>query len=284
MTIRIKLSGGLGNQMFQFATGFAVAKKNNVRLSLDLSYINQKQLHNGFELEKVFNIYSKVSFLNKVLSFKSINFKEILNKIDKTFYNFKEPHFHYTPNILSIPKHSFLDGYWQSELYFKDYFQEIKKIFDFSGQLNKQNHLIANDINQKNSISIHIRRGDFLLKQNNNHYIDLKEYYLKAINESSKCFKNPKYFIFSDDPLWVTENFVIDNSYIIVDANHANKSFLDMYLMSLCKCNIIANSSFSWWGAWLNDKEDKIIYAPKNWFKDKSICTDNLIPNSWNII
>jgi hypothetical protein len=284
MTIRIKLTGGLGNQMFQFAIGFAIAKKNDVRLSLDLNYINRRQLFNGFELEKVFNIYSKVSFLNKALSFQSINFKEILNKIDVTFYNFKEPHFHYTSKILDIPKHSFLDGYWQSELYFKDYSKEIKKIFSFSDKLDEQNQLISNDIDQSNSISIHIRRGDFLLKRNDNHYINLKEYYLKAINESSKFFKNPKYFIFTDDPSWVTDNFVLDHSYFIVAVNQGAKSFYDMHLMSLCKSNIIANSSFSWWGAWLNDKEDKIIYAPKSWFKDKSICTDNLIPNSWNII
>ena len=284
MTIRIKLTGGLGNQMFQFATGFAIAKKNNVRLSLDLNYINRRQLFNGFELEKVFNIYSKVSFLNKALSFQSINFKEILNKIDVTFYNFKEPHFHYTSKILDIPKHSFLDGYWQSELYFKDYSKEIKKIFNFSDKLDEQNELISNDINQSNSISIHIRRGDFLLKRNDNHYINLKEYYLKAINESSKFFKNPKYFIFTDDPSWVTDNFVLDHSYFIVAVNQGTKSFYDMHLMSLCKSNIIANSSFSWWGAWLNSKKDKIIYAPKNWFKDKSISTDDLIPNSWNII
>ena len=284
MTIRIKLTGGLGNQMFQFATGFAIAKKNNVRLSLDLNYINRRQLFNGFELEKVFNIYSKVSFLNKALSFQSINFKEILNKIDVTFYNFKEPHFHYTSKILDIPKHSFLDGYWQSELYFKDYSKEIKKIFNFSDKLDEQNELISNDINQSNSISIHIRRGDFLLKRNDNHYVNLKEYYLKAINESSKFFKNPKYFIFTDDPSWVTDNFVLDHSYFIVPVNQGTKSFYDMHLMSLCKSNIIANSSFSWWGAWLNSKKDKIIYAPKNWFKDKSISTDDLIPNSWNVI
>ena len=284
MTIRIKLTGGLGNQMFQFAIGFAIAKKNDVRLSLDLNYINQRQLFNGFELEKVFNIYSKVSFLNKALSFQSINFKEILNKIDVTFYNFKEPHFHYTSKILDIPKHSFLDGYWQSELYFKDYSKEIKKIFSFSDILDEQNQLISNDIDQSNSISIHIRRGDFLLKRNDNHYMNLKEYYLKAINESSKFFKNPKYFIFTDDPSWVTDNFVLDHSYFIVAVNQGAKSFYDMHLMSLCKSNIIANSSFSWWGAWLNDNKDKIIYAPKDWFKDKSISTDDLIPNSWNII
>ena len=284
MTIKIKLSGGLGNQMFQFATGYALAKKNNVRLSLDLKYINKRQLFNGFELENVFNIYSKISFLNKQFNFKSLNFAEILNIFDKSFYNFKEPHFHYSQNISNLPKHSFLDGYWQSELYFKDYANEIREIYSFSPNLNKENNLIINDINNNNSISIHVRRGDFLLKQNNNHDTNLKEYYLKAINDSSKFLKNPKFFIFTDDPIWVRENFILNHYNTIVDVNHGKKSFLDMYLMSLCKTNIIANSSFSWWGAWLNNKKDKIIYAPKNWFNDKSICTDDLFPKSWIIL
>ena len=284
MTIRIKLSGGLGNQMFQFAAGYSIAKKYNVKLSLNLRRFNRRQDHNGFELQKVFNIYSKVSILNNPENFTFINFKEILSKIDITYSNFKEQYFHYTNEILDVPKHCRLNGYWQSELYFKSYAQEIREIFSFINKLDKKNLLIANDIKKNNSISIHIRRGDFLLKRNNNHNIDLKDYYLKAIDKSSKCFKNPKYFIFTDDPLWVTENFILDYSYIIVDVNYGTKSFFDMHLMSLCKSNIIANSSFSWWSAWLNNNEDKIVYAPKDWFNDKSICTDHLIPNSWNIL
>ena len=284
MTIKIKLSGGLGNQMFQFATGYAVAKKNKVRLSLDLKYINKRQLFNGFELESVFNIYSKISFLNKQLNYKSFNFSEILNIFGKSFYNFNEPHYHYSQKILDLPKHSFLDGYWQSELYFKDYANEIREIYSFSPKLNKENNLIINDINNNNSISIHVRRGDFLLKQNSNHDTNLKEYYLKAINDSCKFFKNPKFFIFTDDPSWVSENFILNHSYNVVDINHGSKSFLDMYLMSLCQINIIANSSFSWWGAWLNNNKDKIIYAPKNWFNDKLIRTDDLFPKSWIVL
>jgi hypothetical protein len=209
---------------------------------------------------------------------------EILNNVDITFHNFKEPHYHYTNKILDIPKHSLLNGYWQSELYFKDYTQEIRKIFNFSKQLDKKNSLVANEINQNNSISIHVRRGDYLLKANHNHNVDLKEYYLTAIEKTSILFDNPKYFIFTDDPLWVAKNFTLNYSFTVVDINRGKDSFYDMHLMSLCKCNIIANSSFSWWGAWLNNKKDKIIYAPKNWFKNKSIYTDDLIPNSWNII
>ena len=284
MTIRIKLTGGLGNQMFQFAAGYAVARRNNVELSLDLRRFNRRPLHNGFELQNVFDIYSKVNFLNKPLGSKFINIKELLNKIDRTFHTFEEPHFQYTPKILSIPKHTILNGYWQSELYFKNYTQEIRKIFSFCNQLDKKNSLVANDIDQNNSVSIHVRRGDYLLKENNNHYVDLKKYYLKAIKESAKFLNNPKYFIFTDDSLWVTKNLILNYPYTIVDVNDGINSFFDMYLMSICKSNIIANSSFSWWGAWLNNKKDKIVYAPKHWFNDRSTCTSDLIPNSWNIL
>ena len=284
MTIRIKLTGGLGNQMFQFAAGYSIARKNNVELSLDLRRYNRRIDHNGFELQNVFDIYSKVNILNNPANFSFTNIKEFLNKIDITYSKFKEQHFHYTNEILNIPKHSLLNGYWQSELYFKSYAQEIREIFSFFNKLDKKNLLIANDIKKNDSISIHIRRGDYLLKQNNIFNQDLSEYYIKAIQETSKCFSNPKYFIFTDDPLWVTENLIIDCSHIVVDVNHGVKSFFDMYLMSLCKANIIANSSFSWWGAWLNNKKDKIVYAPNNWFKDKLICTDDLFPNSWKIL
>jgi hypothetical protein len=284
MSIRIKLSGGLGNQMFQFAAGYAIARKYNVKLSLDLKRFNHRSNHDNFQLQNVFDIYSKVEFLDNPVNFRFINFKEILNKINITYHKFKEPHFHYAHEMLNIPKHSLLNGYWQSELYFKSYSQEIRKIFNFCNKLDKKNLLIANDINKNNSISIHIRRGDYLLKQNNNLYTDLSEYYIKAIEDSAKYFNNPKFFIFTDDPLWVTNNFNIDFSHTIVDVNNGEKSFFDMHLMSFCKANIIANSSFSWWGAWLNNNRNKIIYTPKNWFNDKSICTDDLIPNSWKII
>ncbi len=284
MTIRIKLSGGLGNQMFQFAIGYSVARRNNVKLSLDLKRYTRRQDHNGFELQKVFDIYAKVKFLENPSFFRLINFKEIINKIDITYTKFNEPHYHYTNKILNIPKHTKLNGYWQSELYFKDYSEEIKKIFSFSKQLNKNNSLITNEIKHYNSISIHIRRGDYLLPNNTKFNTDLKNYYLKAIADTSNHYNNPKYFIFTDDPLWTTKNFTLDYSFKIVDINRGANSFLDMYLMSLCKSNIIANSSFSWWGAWLNNNKNKIVYAPKTWFNDEKIITDDLYPNSWNII
>lgn len=283
MSIKIKLTGGLGNQMFQFATAYCVAKKKNVDLYLDLSWFNRRNIHNGFELNNIFDIFSKVSFLNNDFSFKKFKFKEFLNKIDMTYHTFNEPHFNYTPEITKLPNHCFLKGYWQSENYFKDYKNEIKKIFTFDKIIDEENLKMIDEISNNNSIAIHIRRGDFLLQKNLNHHTDLSNYYSNAIREASKNNYNLKFFLFTDDPKWVSKNFNIKGEKTVVNINHGKNSYIDMHLMSLCKINIIANSSFSWWGAWLN-KSNENIFAPKNWFNDKSINIDDLIPTSWTII
>ncbi len=279
MSIKLKLTGGLGNQMFQFAAGFSIAKRKNVDLNLDLSWYNRRNIHNGFELEHVFNIFKRVNFINNPFSL-----KQFLSKIDFTYKVYDEPHFHYTSEITSIPNHCFLRGYWQSENYFNEYTEEIKKIFRFDKILDEENTIIANDILENKSVSLHIRRGDFLLKKNHNHCVDLTKYYSEAIDQISKNFNKPKFFIFTDDPEWVTKNFSIISNFKVVNANKNINSFIDMYLMSLCKGNIIANSSFSWWGAWLNNNKDKIIFAPKKWFNDKSIKTNSLFLKTWNVI
>ena len=284
MSIKIKLFGGLGNQMFQFATGYSVARRKNLDLYLDLTWFNRRHIHNGFELNKVFDIFKRVSFLNNDFSFRSFKLKEFLNKIDTTYQTFNEPHFNYTPDITKISDHCFLKGYWQSEKYFQEYENEIKTIFSFNKDLNQSNSKLVDEIYRNNSISLHVRRGDYLLKKNENHQTDLNSYYLDAINETSRYYNDPKFFIFSDDPEWVSKNFNIKADHINVNINHGMNSFLDMYLMSLCKTNIIANSSFSWWGAWLNNNNNKNVFAPKNWFNDKTICIKNLIPNSWHLI
>lgn len=284
MSIKLKLTGGLGNQMFQFAAGYSLAKRRNKELNLDLSWFNRRHLHNGFELDDVFNIYSKVDFLNRPFSFKKFNLKEFFIKIDRTYKTFDEPHFQYTPKIDIIPEHCFLRGYWQSEKYFKDFASEIKRIYTFNRPLDEENSKIAQDIINNKSVSLHIRRGDFLLKRNHKHQVDLTKYYSDAVKSVLKNYTSPKFYIFTDDFDWVSKNNFIETNYVFVKINQEKNSFLDMQLMSLCDVNIIANSSFSWWSAWLNNKSDKTIFAPKHWFNDTSIITDDLIPKSWNKI
>ena len=284
MSIKLKLTGGLGNQMFQFAAGYSIAKKRNTELNLDLSWFNRRNLHNGFELDNVFDIYSQVNFLNRSFSFKKFNLKDLFIKIDRTYKTFDEPHFQYTSKITNIPEHCYLRGYWQSEKYFKEFTNEIKSIFTFSRPLNENNNRISQDIINNKSVSIHIRRGDFLLNKNQKHQVDLARYYSDAIYAVSKSHTNPKFFIFTDDFDWVSKNNLVKSNYVFVKINQGKNSFLDMQLMSLCNVNIIANSSFSWWSAWLNNNNDKTIFAPKKWFNDTTIITDDLIPESWNKI
>ena len=284
MSIKLKVTGGLGNQMFQFATGYSMARKKKVDLHLDLSWYNRRNIHNGFELQNVFNIFEKVDFLKNSISLSKFSIIKLLNKFYTKYEIFDEPHFHYSSKILNISDHCFLRGYWQSESYFKEYIDEIKKIFKFNLILKDKNLKLINDISNCKSVSLHIRRGDFLLKKNVNHLVDLNKYYSISINEVFKNFDNPKFFIFSDDPGWVSKNFKIESNYQIVNFNEGASSFIDMYLMSLCNTNIIANSSFSWWGAWLNNNSDKTIFAPKMWSNDKEIKTDTLFPNTWNIV
>jgi len=281
MTIYVKIYGGLGNQMFQFAAGYAAAKNKKTKLSLDLDYYKKNNLHNNFELQKVFDIKSNVNILVKSNKF---NFFKIIKQFDFTVHKFNENQFHYNKNILNISNNTILDGYWQSERYFKKYENEIKKIFTFKVNLNKIEYNYFDEIYNNNSVSVHIRRGDFLLKKNDNHKTDLNDYYLEAIKRIAKKFYKVKFYLFTDDPNWVRNYFNMNYDHKIVDINQKEKSYIDMYFMSLCKANIIANSTFSWWSAWLNNNNDKIICAPRNWFNDKTINTDDLIPRKWLLI
>lgn len=145
------------------------------------------------------------------------------------------------------------------------------------------NEQVAQNILSVNAVSLHVRRGDYVsnLTINQFHGTCSLEYYNQAIAQIAKKVETPHFFVFSDDPEWVKSNLKIDYSITIVDHNNADKNYEDIRLMSLCKHHIIANSSFSWWGAWLCRNPNKIVIAPLKWFNDKSINTTDLIPDGW---
>ena len=174
---------------------------------------------------------------------------------------------------------AYLCGYWQSEKYFKDIREVILKEFTFPIQAVKSNVKLTDQMKLENSVSIHVRRSDYLTEQNLKVYgnICTEKYYSNAINYIEGIIDNPHYYVFTDDLQWAKEYFKGDN-YTIVSENRGKDSYIDMYLMSQCKHNIIANSSFSWWGAWLNQNPDKKVLAPKKWFhnheKEEIVCED----------
>lgn len=286
----VKLMGGLGNQMFQFAFGLAVAKERNEKMFLDISSLVNKELEGNNPRDYELGIFTyHVQKTNILRSKYQIFFLKLLKKMN---FSFLLSHIIEGKNVELLKEKqcvTYLEGYWQSEDYFKKYEPEIKKCFEFRPNSSEENKTLLNKISSKNSVSIHVRRGDYVSDYQTNqfHGVSSMEYYEQAIIYLKKKLIKPFFFVFSDDPEWVLQNFNLDkNESEIVDFNFGNKSFEDLRLMKSCEHNIIANSSFSWWGAWLNSNPQKIVIAPKKWFANsiKESQSQNIVPKEWKRI
>ena len=272
--IIVRLIGGLGNQMFQYAAAKALAIEKKQRLRIDIEAFNTYKLRN-FELD-YFGIKTK-----KNIRYRGI-FKLIYNCFCKTTY-YSEIDFGFNPQVANLKGcNIYLNGYFQSEKYFKKYASEILKDFEIMLPLKGVTKITLKHIESTESVAIHIRRGDYL--NNPLHNTDKDLFYKNAMEIIEKRVENPVYFVFSDDMSWVKLNFTTNKETVFVDFNDASSSFEDLKLMSACKHNIIANSSFSWWGAWLNQNQQKMVIAPSKWFNDETINTKDIIPETWNKI
>lgn len=274
-----RLKGGLGNQMFQYALGRVLSVKNNTILGLDTSFYDLNLTpKRQYDLE-VFNI------AGKVLDQKEIPFlcrfchkSKILNKIIRC--GFKEKSFNFDPQIFYLGSNLYIDGYWQSPKYFEGFEDEIKKDFTLRNLPAQNIQNLATEISNTDSLCIHVRKGDYV--GNAYHEVVGKEYYERGIKYITDKTHIDKIYVFSDDINWCKENLKFEFPAMFVDNEYAGeKGEGHLYLMSFCKHFIIANSSFSWWGAWLSSRKEKIIICPKQWFPDASINTTDLIPKEW---
>lgn len=282
--IIVKIIGGLGNQMFQYAYAKALQQKG-YDLKIDISEFDTYKLHGGYQLDK-YNIdllsssekenskfYSKNIFLKILVKLKIFNINLIQEKsllFDKT--------------LLELNDEKYINGYFQCENYFKDIRNILLKQFEINQTITNYSMKIEKMIlDSQNSCSMHIRRGDYINNQNISiHGVCSLNYYKKAINIVNSNFNNIKFFIFSDDIIWVKENLKIENS-VYLDSKEKRIPHEDIYLMSICQHNIIANSSFSWWGAWLNQNNNKNVIAPKEWFASDKMQkkAQDIIPEQW---
>lgn len=282
--------GGLGNQMFQYAAGRALSLERGQPLHLDISGFAGYGLHQGFELQRVFSCPIQIAVesearsvlgwqcspvIRRILARPSLSMMRRQNLVI-------EPHFHYWSGINKVPQDCYLVGYWQSEKYFKDVAAIIRSDFTFKAPLENRNADFAEQIKQVNAISLHVRRGDYAKnpKTNAAHGLCSLNYYQAAIQYMVARVKPPYFFIFSDDIAWVKDNLMMDFPCQYISHNQGQDSYNDMRLMSMCHHHIIANSSFSWWGAWLNPNPDKIVVAPTKWFANENDVKD-LFPKSW---
>ena len=294
--IIVQLKGGLGNQMFQYACGRSLALQNNTSLAFDLSSLsnnaeNSRTTNRSFELSDVFDVHCREASVAELKKIKPIQYRAVnvfaiklgLKGIQKSKY-FIENKFSFNPHIKMVGKDCYLSGYWQSPKYFDVVESLIHEEFTFQRKLDYKNLGIESLIRGVNAVSLHIRRTDFQnIVDNAIHGICAIEYYREAVKFISTELKNPHFFVFSDDINWAKENLKLPYQCTFISGNNGSKSYIDMQLMSFCKHNIIANSSFSWWGAWLNQYPNKIVIAPKIWFVDKKLNdqTIDLIPDSW---
>ncbi len=269
--IIVNLIGGVGNQMFQYALGYVVSKITGFELCVDLSSYENYKVRN-FELNK-FNIDIKLAekyecdLLNRKHFFKKTLYKDK----KKIFYR----------NVLKIKHSAYLKGFWQSEKYFADFKDDIFSLFEFKDKNFIVNQDLLEDIKNSNAVSINLRLGDYINNNENKriHFVCKKDYYSNALKYISQKVDNPKYFVFSDD-IDGSKEF-LPQGYDFVYANTANWQE-DMYFMTQAKHNIVANSSFSWWAAWLNKNLDKIVLAPDKWYtKAAKINDKDVVPESW---
>lgn len=282
--------GGLGNQMFQYAAGRSLTLAKGTEFRLDVSDFSGYGLHQGFELQRVFNCPVQTatrSDVQAILGWQaSPIMRRLLAKPALSMFRRRgfvvEPSFNYWQGIKEVPTGSYLAGYWQSERYFHDVAQTICTDFTFRNPPSARNAELAEQIQQGNTVSLHVRRGDYVKnpKTTATHGLCSLEYYQSAIQYVIDRVERPSFYIFSDDPAWVRENMKIEHPSVYVDHNHGAESYNDMRLMSMCKHHIIANSSFSWWGAWLNPNPDKIVVAPRKWFANNNDVSD-LFPSGW---
>jgi hypothetical protein len=279
--IIVKLTGGLGNQLFQYSAARSLGIKNATGFRLDLSEYADENSFRKYGL-KHFNIVENIASAEEINAFRKTGLKKILEKL-KPYYRrsvIKYRNYAFDKNVLDLSGDHYLNGYWQSEKYFKQIETAIRAEVTLKTPLDGAANELLKHIDSVHSVSIHVRRGDYLTNKISKVYeLCDKEYYERALEKMLEKIPSAEFFIFSDDPAWVKANLPLPSSANVVSGNNLPEHE-ELFLMAACKHQIIANSSFSWWGAWLNNNPNKIIIGPKVWFKF-SQDDQGIMPESW---
>lgn len=290
--IVVKLIGGLGNQLFQYAAGRALADFHNTDLYLDTSFLSVNP--NGAYTKRDYDLHAfsiRATIADKtVLQNFDFESSRLLNKLKNIFPSyfsrviFNEAQSYFNRQFFKLPANTYLNGYWQSEEYFLPSKNKIKDDFKLANPPSEKYQSLLLQIKSRKSISIHVRRGDYvsLNSANSFHGVLNKDYYQRAFEHFEEINSDFKYFVFSDDLNWCEQHLDFLGDVCFVDGSSLMLSAQEeLLLMSNCSNHIIANSSFSWWGAWLNANPEKIVVMPQNWFTNVKSKTINIVPNNW---
>lgn len=280
--------GGLGNQLFQYCAGRAIARKHSGIVKLDTGFFEKHQtrryalghfLIDAVEISRserqVLGLANPASRLGRLAN-RTLRWSRSISTV-------REKGFEFDPSILDCTVPCYLQGYWQSPKYFAEIETEIRRELVLREPISGNNRIAADSIASSISVSVHVRRGDYAASAaaSNYHGTCDSEYYRAAEALLRQRLGNIALFVFSDDPGWVLQNLRFVSPATIVQINGPMRDHEDLRLMSLCRHHIIANSTFSWWGAWLCANPDKIVIAPQRWFREAAHSTRDLIPEDW---
>lgn len=290
----VSLYGGLGNQLFQYSAARSIALKTGASLILDLYWFDivdglANTTPRKFALAP-FHLHTDLTSTGLPWHRKKSLVAKLKHRWPFLFQMhqegipiYSEKRLGFDQALLEQNCPVWINGYWQSYKYFDAISNVIKKEIGKVGNLNKDSQKIYKQIILSDSICMHVRRGDYVTNLNAKriHGLCNIDYYSKGLQIASKGLKNPIVFIFSDDSEWVRNNLELPFESVIVDINDADNAHQDLWLMKSCQRFVIANSSFSWWAAWLSDAPKKIVVAPKNWFLSNQFDSSDLVPSDW---
>lgn len=280
--ISTRIRGGLGNQLFQYCAGRALALRHGVDLSLDLrDYDGPNTFSVGLGHFNVQTVPAERLPAGREDGVFGALAKVVTGGALRTY---REASLGYDAGFEALGDETHIKGYWQSERYFLDYEDQIREDLQIIAEPSQQNVDMQGEIAACNAVSLHIRRGDYVsnAKFNAAHGTCDLDYYARAAAFVAERVGAPVIYAFSDDPAWVAENLRLPFEMRFVDHNDGSTAHEDLRLMATCKHHIIANSSFSWWGAWLNPSQEKVVAAPTQWFADPSKSNPDILPDSWH--
>ncbi len=280
--ISTRIRGGLGNQLFQYCAGRALALRRGVDVSLDVRDYDRA---NAFKVGLGhFNVQT-VPAERLPVGREDGTVKALLKVVKGgALRSYREAPLGYDEAFGGLPDETHLKGYWQSERYFADFEDQIRDDLRIVTLPSQKNVEMLAGIQRCNAVSLHIRRGDYVsnAKFNAAHGTCDLEYYARAAAFVAQRAGDPVIYAFSDDPAWVAENLRLPYEMRFVGHNDGDTNYEDLRLMLACQHHIIANSSFSWWGAWLNPSVEKIVAAPTQWFDDPNKTNPDILPESWH--
>ena len=284
--ITMQLNGGLGNQMFQYAMGRALSLRMDEPLTLDVTRVN-RNMHRSYCLDN-FGIEARLltAKWKRPPKFKSERAQAFANRLMEAIGRAgrtRETDFGFNPDFLTVKGNVYLIGYWQCEKYFIDHEATIRDELTLKTQLAAERQEVEQQIMTTNAVSLHVRRGDYVSSPSINAKLGTftPEWFGEAMRRMTNHVETPVFYVFSDDPAWVRDNIRSDHPLVFVDPQDDGKDWEDMALMSRCRSHIIANSSFSWWGAWLNGRPDKHVIAPARWFASPELEGKDIVPERW---